>query len=616
MPRKTVEKEEDALIEIGVERTQPPWMEGAVCLPFSGLTPDEFEVLCFLLLKREQGTDRVFYYGKTGDGGRDVVVRLADNGVRYIQCKHYSGTVGIGDVRAELAKLFCNVHSGTIPDQPERLDFYVTTDLSAPAQDLLDNRDKWLEVAEAALEEHLGKKPAAALIQLAKSWWPEFGRSSGHELSDRIRKHQDLVDQFFSFKKVIEGSIDDVKPILRSLGEQIAQLQVSADASRENAPAETAELLRRMEAANQGLAFSVNVNAAGTTVFSVSPRAGASVEVGQLKFPTGPKGDAGKEKLLELIDYGRQVRFEEGEFEWVSALKALPHLQGEKLFHVLELRPQIPRQPIAVEISCGEGTDSEIVIRYTRGRLLRIGRKEMELSFQGGELAGSVNLVLGFSGAPNRITYNQDLSSGPARAARATLDLLAAISEQRFITIRSIDFASPLVGFMPGPELAAEKQRLQNSLGIARMLERLAAKFNADLRYPEGDVEPGWVREVELAFAAIEAGRVSEPVPGNVLTMPMPKGEAERLLDLWEQNCPATIEGANSLPVQVSGTVLPLGERRLVLENAEPVGGLDEFRSLVSATTEPTLTATLAVSRLIHEFPQYVRPDEAGPNKD
>jgi restriction endonuclease len=608
MARDTVATEDAALAELGSQRSRPPWMEGAAALPFAGLTPDEFEVLCFLLLRRENQASEVLYYGKTGDAGRDVVVRANNAAPAFYQCKHYSGTVGIGEVRAELAKLFCNVHSGVLLEKPDTLTFLVTTDLSAPAQDLLDNQDRWKNVARDALESHLGQKADDKLLEFATTWWPRFPRTNGAELSDRLRQFPELIKQFFSYKKVVEGSLEQLTPTLASIQEGIARLQVQFDDAHRSAPPQTADILRRMESANTGLSFKAVVQASGETMFTVAPRPGTNVEVGKLRFPPGEKGDAGREKLRQLEDFGRPARLEPGEFEWVSSLKGVPPERDDATTRVLELHPSLPREPIAVEISSGEGADAVTIIRFTRARVLRLGRREMEIQLRGGDLAGEINLVLGFQGNPNRVTYTRDLSSGPARAARATLDLQLHIAEQRRITIGSIDFAAPLISFDLGPDLAEELEWLRNSRELCHRLEGLAARFNVDLRYPSGDVAPDFARDVELAHAAIEVGRVSERAPGNIATFDVPKSQAEGLLALWEQKCPATIECPYSLPLQVDGVTLPIGDRRLVLEDAQPIGGLDALREMIRSTETPTLSVAMSLSRLIHEFPAFIKP--------
>jgi hypothetical protein len=223
MTRPIISNEREALEEISTGRSKPTWMEGDAKLPFEHLTPDEFEVICFLLLKREWPSHDLVYYGKTGDAGRDIVVRDRGEVIKLYQCKHYSGSVGVDPVKAELAKLYCNVHSGAVPVRPSEVVFLVTTDLTAPANDLLDRRDDWQGHASAALRKHLKRDPEAELIELAHTWWPTFGREIGIELSLRIRYHSDLMSAFFSYQKVVtEELLEPIRTDLRQLRERPA----------------------------------------------------------------------------------------------------------------------------------------------------------------------------------------------------------------------------------------------------------------------------------------------------------------------------------------------------------------------------------------------------------
>ncbi len=221
--------------DLGVGRSYPPWLERGHSLPFGMLSDDEFEVFCYLLLVREHPTDEIYYYGKTGDGGRDIVHHHANGTVDLIQCKRYATNVGIGEVRGELAKLCVNLHAGLIPTSFHRVVFYVATDLSAPAQDLLTSSKRWQKVAAKSLREHLRAAPAPNLCEFVKTWRPVFARETGLRLTARATKHADLVDEFFAVRKVVDVGA------LAPLVEQGRQTQTKLDAllARHEAPRES-----------------------------------------------------------------------------------------------------------------------------------------------------------------------------------------------------------------------------------------------------------------------------------------------------------------------------------------------------------------------------------------
>src|SRR4051812_30773001 len=133
--RTRVSDEHGAWADLGPPPAPVLWLERHNCLPFHLLSDDAFEICCFILLMREHPGERIYYYGKTGDRGRDIVWHHADGTVEFIQCKRYGRTVGVAEVREELAKLCVNVFERRLPEIPDRITFYVVPDLSSDAQD-------------------------------------------------------------------------------------------------------------------------------------------------------------------------------------------------------------------------------------------------------------------------------------------------------------------------------------------------------------------------------------------------------------------------------------------------------------------------------------------------
>lgn len=606
MSRNIITDEATALAEIAGGATMPAWLEGATTLPFSALSPDEFEVFCFLLLRREQPDDEVLYYGKTGDAGRDIVVRPHGGGSqRFFQCKRYAGSLGVGEVREELAKLVCNIQSGVLPESPSDLTFLASSDFTSPAQDLLDDQQKWIAAAPAALEEHLHKKPDAAVLSLASSWWPRFRRVNGHELTERALKFAPLVERFFALKKVVEGNLAvDVTPFLKKLSDQVDRVQMTLEVRSQPASAEIANLLQRLENDNTGLSFSWSITAGGPPIFNVAPKVGASVEVGRLTFPEGEQGQRGRAKFDRLVDFGEAVRLEEGEFGWNSSLKGVPHIETWKTA-VLELVPRLPPD-FAVTIVCGDPNGAPD-IAYARAKVLALGRRRMVLELWGGELAGRLKLTVGLGGeTDHRVSYSNDLPSAPARAARATLEFMVRVARQDVVTVRSCDFGTALVSFQPGPELLPEVAMFERSVLVAKQLEVVASRFDVDVRYPD-QLTDHWLMGVRMAHAAVEAGRVVFAVPGGVICDLVPLANAQRLLEVWEEHCPASVVGALPVPVEIGGVAIPLGEVRVIWESAAPVDGIEALRATLASSEGPFIQLAVAVDHVLYEFPDFLK---------
>ena len=166
MERGVVNTSEEALAEIGPERSKPTWMERQLAMPFHELADDEFEVFCFLLLKKEHPDDKVYYYGKTKDGGRDIILIKGDRTRLYsvqeihVTCRHRRGT------RRTRQALCANVFNHWIPDKPDEVYFYVVPDLTGPAADLVREQAKWRDIGPSALEEHLVEGSASRASRL------------------------------------------------------------------------------------------------------------------------------------------------------------------------------------------------------------------------------------------------------------------------------------------------------------------------------------------------------------------------------------------------------------------------------------------------------------------
>ena len=187
----------------------------AACPPVGILSPDEFEVFSFLLVYREHPNDKVHYFGKTGDQGRDIIWIADDGLVTLIQCKRYTGNVGIGEIREELAKLFINVFTKAIPVKPDRV-VYVAADLTAPAQDLIASQASWVAVCDEAMQAHLGKEPSPELKTFAREWWPAPTHQTGLQVTKRTEDVGGLIDEFFSVRKVIDASKSDLERMFQN----------------------------------------------------------------------------------------------------------------------------------------------------------------------------------------------------------------------------------------------------------------------------------------------------------------------------------------------------------------------------------------------------------------
>lgn len=252
MSRRRIQSRDDATRELPNERTRPPWPQRAHALPFDLLSDDEFEIFCYLLLLREFPADEIYYYGKTADGGRDIMHRNATNKFTLIQCKRYAENVGVREIRRELAKLCVNIEGGAIPDKIDRVVFYISRDITAPAKDLLSSQDTWIGSVREFLNEHLSEDPTPELLNFARAWWPEPTSESGIKLTERAQRYPELIEEFFGVRKVIDTqALEPIKAISSRVESKIDIILSAQQKASEDPPANAinagnqAELLRK-----------------------------------------------------------------------------------------------------------------------------------------------------------------------------------------------------------------------------------------------------------------------------------------------------------------------------------------------------------------------------------
>ena len=226
MTLKRISDEAAAMADLAAPASRPAWRESRRFLPFHELSPDEFEILSFRLLLKEHPGDVIYYYGKTGDGGRDII-HIRGGWTLLIQCKRYADRVGIGELRIELAKLCANTFYDRLPDKPDEVIFYIAPDVTAPAADLIREQVRWRREAPKALREHLGADPAKDLLRFAKVWWPEPTYVAALALTERMEKFSGLRDEFFGVRKVIDAGLEDMQSAIRAEIQPIKDLMTS-----------------------------------------------------------------------------------------------------------------------------------------------------------------------------------------------------------------------------------------------------------------------------------------------------------------------------------------------------------------------------------------------------
>lgn len=606
--------EDAARKDLGTPRSKPGWLEKQHSLPFQFLSPDEFEIFCYLLLLRENPGENICYYGKTGDAGRDIIRHGRDGSVELIQCKRYQDNVGSLEIKTELAKLFVNLGNKTIPEQPNKVTFYVVPDLTAPAQDLIDHHSKWIEIAQTSLTAYLKKEPTVQLLQFANSWWPELYKETALNLTERARKHPGLIEEFFSYKKVIDSN-DPKLNVLIKQNEQILQRLLYLQAPKiTNAPDDiqeflSHEFLTKSEQENPGLSFTMQRSTQETVLIIQSKPGGGSGTYGTLSFPNTAAGRQGQQKFKIFEEQGRDIRLELGEYEWTWA----PTLCSLEMQGELEIRA-VPQPEISVSLECLQ--DGEVVasVEFTNFRFVRLGTHEIEFCVKGGHLAGLITAVVSFQNKPLAFNLAVNLGCVKPDKAKRTLQLLLALLHGGKLQIKSLESDAPLsIGSIVN-NIHLREEQLEEYIRLLDYLIKINREFALDLRYPkifDADAE----NTAKLIVSAIEHGQVE--YPRGIIRLNDRRQDALALIKGLQTGEPLQLAVDEKRNYQLLGQPLPMGKSRIVFENIFPIDGLPALEQAVQDLPESDqLQIALQYDRAVESFLRWLpeTTDEADGN--
>ncbi|WP_008311683.1 restriction endonuclease [Leptolyngbya sp. PCC 6406] len=579
--RAKISREDNARIELGEVRSNPPWLENQHILPFHLLHPDEFEIFCFLLLRYENPHDDIYYYGKTGDAGRDIVWHKSDGSIELIQCKRYQNNVGIGEIRTEIAKLHVNCYRQTIPENPNSVAFYIVPDLTAPAQDLIDYPSKWLEIAEDVLRGYLNEQPSEGILEFALSWRPKFSKQMAVELTQRAKKYQGLIEEFFGYKKVIDTTA--LEPILAKLEEIQKSQTIFLQPDASNATVALQNALRKAETENQGLLFSVNQTSQITTIsVSAEPSAG-SAQFGNLIFPETEAGNQGLEKFRLLVEEGRQVELEPDEYNWRWNIN-LPEI-GSSPFRIttLKLIPNVPEYQIPCMLEVLQ--DNKVVSRvpFAYFRILRIGTKEIEFCISGGQLQGELLFVSSFERDNTLLTYKGlSLYSIPVKQAKSSIELMLSLYRHGKVRVISLEDEAVLIKPIEANDASSNfnKEEFENAIRFLEKLDKINQAFNLKLLYPE-NISAEIEEQADSILNSIRKGKIKRT--GGTVSLSYTPEQALEILNIFEKDGNFKLTMTTEIEYSFLDQKIDMGETDITLEN---VSLMDDSESIRAAFIE------------------------------
>ncbi|MXP49941.1 hypothetical protein FD733_12675 [Pantoea sp. Eser] len=201
-------------------------------LPLSMLSDREFEILCYKLIKREIESGMFIISNKialmqgVGERGRDCTLYLNSipNGV--IQCKKYSARLTLPQVLKELIKLLLHsiLDESIIPDS-KNFTYYIysSNDCTEQALKLICGFshevdihiksgaiEKYAKDVSEAYEAFVTFRKAIPMDEISKlSRTVNFQFSNSSDLSGRVSKYTDILQEFFNIRTVIDNSEAD-----------------------------------------------------------------------------------------------------------------------------------------------------------------------------------------------------------------------------------------------------------------------------------------------------------------------------------------------------------------------------------------------------------------------
>lgn len=237
-------------------------------LPLSMLSDREFEILCYKLIKREIESgifitsNKIALMQGVGERGRDCTLYLDSISNGVIQCKKYSARLTLPQILKELIKLLLHsiLDESIIPD-PKKFTYYIysSNDCTEQALKLIYGFSHEIDthIKNGAIEKYAkdvsedyeafiefrSAIPMDEISKLLKSIGFQFSNLS--DLSGRVSKYTDLLQEFFNIRTVIDNSEadrivrkaladhglklltdDDLKIIQQRVGQQIPNKRV------------------------------------------------------------------------------------------------------------------------------------------------------------------------------------------------------------------------------------------------------------------------------------------------------------------------------------------------------------------------------------------------------
>jgi len=285
--------------------------------------------------------------------------------------------------------------------------------------------------------------------------------------------------------EVSQESLAVNKEILEILNSR----KISVQPRQEDLLPNIVEILKKAEAENNGVKFSVShLDSDGNVTIRLipTPEAG-NLNIGKVIFPNTQAGKLGRIKLISAMEKGENIYLEADEYIWESSITfpviGKPPLQSGGLY----ISREIPHIIIPVRLEILPEGQPPVTVNMTYMTIIRFGTKELELQLKGGQLVGEIKLVSNLQKEKTIFTY-EGVSPSTVNAVQLKKNYLihsAFLHESKFKIIALDNEKVILEDFGNDINSSLTKDYFDIAIRFLDILLKINQELGIDLRFPE-----------------------------------------------------------------------------------------------------------------------------------
>lgn len=420
-----------------------------------------------------------------------------------------------------------------------------------------------------------------------------------------------LVKAIAQYKAAIsrvENNTEEILEILKSG-------RISVQPRQEDLLPNIAEILKKAEADNNGVKFSVShLDSDGNVTIKLIPTPEAdNLNIGKVIFPNTQAGNFGRIKLISAMEKGESVYLEADEYVWESSITfpviGKPPLQSGGL----HISREIPNITIPVRLEIAPEGQPPVTVNMTYMTIIRFGTKELELQLKGGQLVGEIKLVSNLQKEKTVFTY-EGVSPSTVNAVQLKKNYLmhsAFLYESKFKIIALDNEKVILEDFSNDIKSSLTKDYFDIAIRFLDILIKINQEIGIDLRFPK--VINDDLFKVALYLDNVFTNGMIE-IGGGETTYIYEKSEAIELLDSIiysiKNGMSPILQIPNPKTIFFLEQEILFSDAILILVNVSLVKSIHEFEQEINLLSDgEEIDVLLKYEQAIRCFPKWV-PDQ------